>query len=76
MPTTTEKIRTLTEEVAYRKGFVDGARAALAYIPRFLDRGLPLIDAMDILARWVDKLDIWAQCAVTDGDGDSAPPKP
>jgi len=76
MSTTTKEQRTITEEIAYRKGFAEGARAALEYIPRFLDRGLPLVDTIDILERWTTKLEAWAQRAVTDGDGDSAPPKP
>ena len=76
MLTGTETKRTITEEMAYRTGFLEGARAALGYIPRYLDKGLPLVDTIQLLDRWVAKLEQWAQRAVTDRDGDSAPPKP
>jgi len=76
MSTTTKEQRTVTEEIAYRTGFAEGARTALEHIPKYLDRGLPLVDVMDILQRWAERLDTWAQRAVVDGDGDSAPPKP
>ena len=76
MQSTTKERRAITEEIAYRTGFLEGARTALAWIPKYLDRGLPLVDVMDILQRWAERLDTWAQRAVVDGDGDSAPPKP
>jgi len=78
MLTGTETKRTITEEIAYRTGFAEGARTALEHIPRFLDRGLPLIDVMDILQRWAERLDTWAQRAVVEVDENrnSAPPKP
>lgn len=75
--TGTETKRTITEEVAFRTGFLEGVRAALGYIPRFLDRGLPLADVVGILDRWTDKLDRWAREAATaDFNGNSAPPTP
>jgi len=77
MPTGAEIKRTITEEIAFRTGFLEGARTALEWIPKFLDRGLPLIDVMAILGRWCDKLDRWARKAATaDLDGNSEPPKP
>jgi len=77
MPNATREQRSITEEIAYRTGFLEGARAALEWIPKFLDRGLPLIDAMAILGRWCDKLEGWARKAATaDLNGNSAPPKP
>jgi len=76
MQSTTKEQRTITEEIAYRTGFAEGARTALGYIPRYLDKGLPLVDTIQLLDRWVAKLEQWAQRAVTDRDGDSAPPKP
>ena len=76
MSKVTEQTRTLEEELTYRTGFAEGARMALEHIPKYLDRGLPLVDVMDILQRWAERLDTWAQRAVVDGDGVSAPPKP
>lgn len=76
MLTGTETKRTITEEMAFRTGFLEGARTALEHIPKYLDRGLPLVDVMDILQRWAERLDTWAQRAVVDGNGNSAPPKP
>ena len=77
MQTVTKNTRTLTEEIAYRTGFTEGARTTLEYIPRFLDRGLPLVDAVEILRRWINRLERWAVEAVnTDPNSDSAPPKP
>jgi len=74
MQSTTKEQRTITEEIAYRTGFAEGARTALEHIPKYLDRGLPLVDAIQILDRWTARLDDWARSAVVDGD--SAPPKP
>ena len=76
MQSTTKEQRTITEEIAYRTGFLEGARAALAWIPKYLDRGLPWVDTIQILDRWTQGLEDWARTAVVDGNGDSAPPKP
>jgi len=40
MPNATREQRSITEEIAYRTGFLEGARAALEWIPKFLDRGI------------------------------------
>ena len=78
MSTTTKEQRTITEEIAYRTGFAEGARTALEHIPHFLDRGLPLADVIEILDRWTARLSEWAQRAVVEVDENrnSAPPKP
>jgi|Deesub1362A_J573_1020465.scaffolds.fasta_scaffold04590_7 hypothetical protein len=77
MQTKPETNRTLIDEIAYRNGFADGARAALEAIPKYLDKGIPLIDAIEILHRWTGRLDHWArETASADLDKESAPPKP
>jgi len=78
MLTGTETKRTITEEIAYRTGFLEGARTALEHIPHFLDRGLPLADVIEILDRRTARLEDWAQRAVVEVDENrnSAPPKP
>jgi len=77
MPTTKEQ-RSITEEIAFRTGFLEGARTALEHIPKYLDRGLPLVDTIQILDRWTARLEDWAQRAVVEVDENrnSAPPKP
>ena len=76
MSKVTEQTRTLEEELTYRTGFAEGARTVLAWIPKYLDRGLPWVDTIQILDRWTQRLEDWARTAVVDGNGDSAPPKP
>lgn len=77
MPNSGENPRTITEEVAFRTGFAEGAKEALRWIPKFLDKGLPLIDAIRLLEAWTEKLERWAREVLdADGNGNSAPPRP
>jgi len=57
MPNATREQRSITEEIAYRTGFLEGARTALDHIPKYLDRGLPLVDTIQILDRWTARLE-------------------